>query len=586
MQSIPSPSVHSSSSIPSVVTTKGTPTVKDTPLVSEPQVQSSPSVQPKPSSQVLTGLPQDIPSEVESASLPKSSQILSALSSVGEEVAPPQPVDLPKEREAFQAMGKEITPHFKNYNTLIKSTSFTGLGEDIVQKTKDTTTALGNLNKSLSDLNEMIKDGAPTPDPVAVANLKKQITTQKATYLEKLASTNTALETLFKNETGKLSGKDPQLLFKLYSFTQGGADKAMASLLGSAEKNKEFNQLVSTYVQNELTAGGANPEKRLEKMINLLDSNSPQIESARSRIYQGINDFLYDNEGKHLGTEVDAMIATLSTSSISDKMGDKAAHCKIRLALHPVENTPATDNNLATLEKDIQRLEKAFPATERSSSPFPKAQWVDIKYSYLSSAMDSLSARIKSQVSAETPQGDWEKLAHRLLFLPDQENINGVFTNLAKTHSQIRSENSNDPLFGKSYTSITMDKASFNAITAGSSKVCLRNLVFGDPEKQAESGKSAYRYTGNITGSQATRITGNPFKPPSSSKTTLLVGHETKTPHSTATHIAYAKKVADSYDARKEVTLSSPGQQIESSKGFIKMEHPLLLLSMSDDWRS
>lgn len=41
MQSIPSPSVHSSSSIPSVVTTKGTPTVKDTPLVSEPQVQES-----------------------------------------------------------------------------------------------------------------------------------------------------------------------------------------------------------------------------------------------------------------------------------------------------------------------------------------------------------------------------------------------------------------------------------------------------------------------------------------------------------------------------------------------------------------
>lgn len=250
-------------------------------------------------------------------------------------------------------MGKEITPHFKNYNTLIKSTSFTGLGEDIVQKTKDTTTALGNLNKSLSDLNEMIKDGAPTPDPVAAANLKKQITTQKATYLEKLASTNTALETLFKNETGKLSGKAP-IVFKLYSFTQGGADKAMASLLGSAEKNKEFNQLVSTYVQNELTAGGANPEKRLEKMINLLDSNSPQIESARSRIYQGINDFLYDNEGKHLGTEVDAMIATLSTSSISDKMGDKAAHCKIRWHFTP-SKTPLQQTTIWRPWKKISR---------------------------------------------------------------------------------------------------------------------------------------------------------------------------------------------------------------------------------------
>ncbi|MGE3726803.1 MAG: hypothetical protein AB7I41_14690 [Candidatus Sericytochromatia bacterium] len=372
---------------------------------------------------------------------------------------------------------------------------------------------------------------------------------------------------------------------KLYSFSQGGVDKAFASLLKSENATDGFSEFVGEHLSLELGNADPNPENRLQSLINLLDAPPTSTSKGPALIFKGIHQYLYTKETDSMLTQIDAMIGKLNTPELASKMGDKATDCKVRLALHPIEVSPTKDN-LATIEKDILRLQNAFPKDENDRSTFPRAKWVDIKYNHFGSALANLSTRIGGQVDDKTTQKQWQDLSHRLLLLPKHKDIDNVFVAVAKKHSEIRTANSNDPLFGKSYKSITLDKEALSALTSRDSKVCLANVIFGDPEKQASGGKSALRYTGNIQGSQATRITGNPFTPPNQTKATLLVGHETGSSHSTATHITFAGNLLNRYKADKEVTFSSVGQDVSSSTGFIKFEHPLLLLSLSDDWRS
>lgn len=588
MQSIPSSSVQGSSFSPKVTSPPLTESQSVKEKVSVTPVSETPVVLSKPSSTPLASLPDSLPAQVESSALPQSSEVSKALLSVNEEVGPvevaPVVVNVAQERESVKETLKDVKSFVASISSLnIKTTDYSKIDSTLPGLLTKINTAVSDLKKTAGELDVLLTPSSTPPDPEKLMALKEKLATQKAALLNDVKKLNTGLESLLKNDKGQLTKIDPAQVMKLYSFTQGGVDKAFASLFKSTNATEGFGEFVSQQVSLELSKADPNPQNRLESLINLLEG-SPTSTKGPELILKGINQYLYTKETDSMPTQIDAMITKLNVPELAAKMGDKASDCKIRLAIHPIEVSPSTDD-LPTIEKDILRLQNAFPKDETNRGTYARPKWVDIKYNYFSSAMENLSNRITSMVDAQTTQKQWQDLSHRLLLLPKQDDMDNVFVSVAQKHSKIRTDNEVDPMFGKDYTSITLDKNALGALTSRDSKVCLANVIFGDPEKQASGGKSALRYTGNIQGSQATRITGKPFTPPNQTKATLLVGHETGTPHSTATHIAFAANMTSNYKADKEVTFKSVGQDISSSTGYIKFEHPLLLLSLSDDWR-
>jgi len=589
MQSIPSSSVQSQ---PSPLKVTSPPLSESQPIKeksSATPVLETTVVVSKPSSTPLASLPDSVPPQVESSALPQSSEVSKALLSVNEVVDvvkdTPVVVDIAQERESVKETLKDTKSFVASISSLnIKTTDYSKIDPALPGLLTKISTDVSELKKTAGELDALLTPSDTPPDPEKLAVLKEKLATQKTALLNDVKKLNTGLEALLKNDKGQLTKRDPAQVMKLYSFTQGGVDKAFASLLKSTNATEGYAEFVSQQLSLEFTKADPNPQNRLESLINLLEGPPTSSSKGPDLILKGINQYLYTKEGDSMVTQIDAMITKLNVPELAAKMGDKATDCKIRLAIHPIEVSPSTDD-LPTIEKDILRLQNAFPKDETSRATYPRSKWVDIKYNYFSSAMENLSTRITGLVDAQTTQKQWQDLSHRLLLLPKQDDMDNVFVAVAKKHSEIRSGNDNDPMFGKDYTSITLDKNALGALTSRDSKVCLANVIFGDPEKQASGGKSALRYTGNIQGSQATRITGKPFTAPNQTDATLLVGHETGTPHSTATHIAFAASMTSHYRADKEVTFSSVGQDISSSTGYIKFDHPLLLLSLSDDWR-
>lgn len=448
------------------------------------------------------------------------------------------------------------------------------------------TTTQTNLDRTLANDEQ--------PSPGLIDQYMRQYTAQANDFKIELNRLKREIEGSFNNNKNELHGLDKdehEALIKLYAFSQEGTrEQALGKILQFGAQNDGFKNFVCEVMTHELKTA-PNAANRLEQMANLLDPQDGKIATSRTQFFEGLNHYLSEHYENRLDGTIDQMLVKLRDQGVGQKLGAVAQQCQIRVALHPIEIAPNNDS-IDTLSDDIKRLEGTYTKQKNNQYPFRPAGYVQITVNGFDQTIGNLTTRINALVTAQTSAENYKKIAHRLLYLPQQAPFTDVYENLAQKHAQLRSQKANDN-FGTVYTSLTLDKEAKDALLANGSAICLTNVVFDDPDRQARNQSHAFRYTGAILGNESTRIAGREHNI-GNQVMSLLLGHEQGNQHTTLTHIATANTVIQNYtnryqnnqNANQKMTLSTVGQVIGGDIRHVQVNNPMMLLTQTDNWRN